>query len=95
MATYILLTNLGIEACGSNEQMKSTLHLVEKRLKEECRGVTFVEGYGCMGTYDLVYILESEEPQTIEKVVPILRELGHSTIQTMLATPFEQFIKAL
>ena len=48
-----------------------------------------------MGSYDVVDIVESEDPQQIEKAVMIIRAFGHSTTETLLATPWEDFLKAL
>jgi uncharacterized protein with GYD domain len=48
-----------------------------------------------MGSYDVVDIVESEDPQQIEKAVMIIRAVGRSTTDTLLATPWDDFLNAL
>ena len=95
MATYIILSKLGPNAFDTPDGLKHLAKLVRERLAKECPKANWVQSYGCMGSYDVVDIVESEDPQQIEKAVMIIRAFGHSTTETLLATPWEDFLKAL
>jgi uncharacterized protein with GYD domain len=95
MATYIILSKLGPNAFDTPEGMRNLARQVRERLAKECPKANWVQSYSCMGNYDVVDIVESEDHQQIEKAVMIIRAFGHSTTQTLLATPWEDFLKAL
>jgi uncharacterized protein with GYD domain len=95
MATYIILSRLGPNAFDAPDGLKGLAKTVREKLGRECPNAKWVQSYGCMGSYDVVDIVESEDPQQIEKAVMIIRALGRSTTETLLATPWEDFLKAL
>ncbi len=95
MATYIILSKLGPHAFESPDGLKGLAQQVRAKLERECPKARWVKSYGCMGSYDVVDIVESDDPQQIEKAVMIIRALGRSTTETLLATPWEDFLKAL
>ncbi|MCK4856803.1 MAG: GYD domain-containing protein [candidate division Zixibacteria bacterium] len=95
MATYIILSSLSATAFDSPNGLKSLATDVRKRLDAECPDVKWVQSYGCMGSYDVVDIVESDDPAQIEKAVMIIRSIGRTTTETLLATPWEDFLKAL
>lgn len=95
MATYIILSKLGPNAFDTPDGLKNMAKLVRERLAKECPKAKWVQSYGCMGSYDVVDIVESVDHQQIEKAVMIIRAFGHSTTETLLATPWDDFLKAL
>ena len=40
-------------------------------------------------------IVESDDPEQVEKAAMIIRAYGHSTTETMVATPWKEFLKML
>jgi len=42
-----------------------------------------------------VDIVEANDPKQIEKAAMIIRSYGHSTTETLLATPWKEFLKTL
>lgn len=95
MATYIILSKLGPNAFDTPDGLRNLAKQVRERLAIECPKANWVQSYSCMGSYDVVDIVESEDTQQIEKAVMIIRALGHSTTETLLATPWEDFLRAL
>ena len=95
MATYIILSKLGPNAFDTPDGLKGLARVVREKLAKECPKANWVQSYGCMGSYDVVDIVESDDPQQIEKAVMIIRAFGHSTTETLLATPWTEFLKAL
>ena len=95
MATYIILSKLSSKAFETPGNLKDITDVVSKRIKAECPKLQWSQSYGCMGSYDVVDIIESDDPQQIEKAVMIIRALGRSTTETLLATPWDEYVKAL
>ncbi len=95
MATYIILSKLGPNAFDTPDGLKGVATTVREKLEKECPKARWVQSYGCMGSYDVVDIVESDDPQEIEKAVMIIRAVGRSTTETLLATKWEDFLKAL
>jgi uncharacterized protein with GYD domain len=48
-----------------------------------------------MGRFDTVDIVESEDAFQVEKAAMIIRGYGHSITETMLATPWKEFLAHL
>jgi uncharacterized protein with GYD domain len=95
LATYIILSRLSADAFDAPDGLKGLAKTVREKLEGECPNVRWVQSYGCMGSYDVVDIVESEDPAQIEKAVMIIRSIGRSTTETLLATPWQEFLGAL
>jgi uncharacterized protein with GYD domain len=95
VATYIILSKLAPDALDEPHGLKDLAVKVRAKLEKECPGAKWVNSYGCMGSYDCVDVVESNDPQQIEKAVMIIRAIGRSTTETLLATPWDEFIAAL
>lgn len=95
MATYIILSKLSANAFDTPNGLKDIATRVREKLNSECPGAKWVKSYGCMGSYDVVDIVEANDPQEIEKAVMIIRAFGRSSTETLLATEWDVFLKAL
>jgi len=57
--------------------------------------VQWKESFATLGRFDVVDIVEANDPKQIEKAVMIIRACGHSTTETLLATPWKEFLKTV
>jgi uncharacterized protein with GYD domain len=48
-----------------------------------------------MGRFDVVDVVDARDPQEVERAAMIIRALGHATTETLTATPWDEFLKAL
>jgi uncharacterized protein with GYD domain len=48
-----------------------------------------------MGRFDVVDIVESEDPKQITRAAMIIRSYGHSTTETLLAMDWGEFLKTI
>jgi uncharacterized protein with GYD domain len=48
-----------------------------------------------MGRFDVVDIVEADDPKQVEKATMIIRAYGHSTTETLAATPWKEFLALL
>lgn len=53
------------------------------------------DSYAITGRYDVINIFECTDPLEMAKVAMIIRSYGHSTTETLEATPWEEFLKKL
>ncbi|MFW6125739.1 MAG: GYD domain-containing protein [Chloroflexota bacterium] len=95
MATYIILTRVSPDAFREPGAFKEVAQDVSARIKSECPGVVWKDSYSTLGSWDVVDIVEAERPQDVQRAVMIIRGHGHSTTETMLATPWKEFLARL
>jgi len=48
-----------------------------------------------MGRYDVIDIIESDDLEQVQKAARIIRSYGHSATETMVATPWHDFLERL
>ena len=60
---------------------KKIAQRVEEKIKSECPNVHWKESYATTGRFDVVDIVESDDPKQIAKAAMIIRSYGHSTTE--------------
>jgi uncharacterized protein with GYD domain len=95
MATYIILSQISADAFRDPKDFKKLAADVSARLKSECVGVVWKSSYSTTGRFDVIDIVESDDLKQVEKAAMIIRAYGHSRTETLLATPWKDFIKSI
>lgn len=95
MTTYLILSRFSPEAFKDPKDFKQLADAVTSRLRSECPGVAWKNSYATMGRFDVVDIVESNDPEQVEKAAMIIRGHGHSTTETLPATPWKEFLAML
>lgn len=95
MTTYIILSRFSPEAFSDPQDFKKLAANVSKKIKEECPGVIWKESFATMGRFDVVDIVETDDPHQVEKAAMIIQAYGHSTTETLIGTPWQEFLKRL
>lgn len=95
MATYVILSRFSPEAFTDPKDFKKLADAVSTKIKSECPGVRWKDSYATLGRFDVVDIVEAADPKQIEKVAMIIRAYGHSTTETLTATPWKEFLGTL
>jgi len=95
MATYVILSQVSPEAFRDPKDFKKLAETVVAKTKNDCPKVVFKESYATLGRFDFVDIVESDDPKQVEKAAMIIRAYGHSTTETLVATPWEEFLANL
>jgi uncharacterized protein with GYD domain len=93
MATYIILSRISPEAFSDPFEFKRIAEIVASKIKSECPDVVWKESYATTGRFDVVDIVESDDPKQIAKAAMIIRAYGHSTTETLAGTPWEEFLE--
>ena len=92
MATYIILSKISPQAFSDPYEFKKIAERVASKIKRECPDVEWKQSYSTMGRYDVIDIVESDNPEQIAKAAMIIRAYGHSTTETMTAFPWQEFL---
>jgi uncharacterized protein with GYD domain len=95
LATYIILSRFSPEAFREPHEFKKLAEAVSAKIRNECSGVQWKDSFATLGRFDVVDIVEANDPKQIEKAAMIIRAYGHSTTETLVATPWKEFIAAL
>jgi uncharacterized protein with GYD domain len=92
MATYVILSQISPQAFSDPFEFKKIAERVASKIKLECPDVEWKQSYSTMGRYDVIDIVESDDPEQIAKAAMIIRAYGHSTTETMRAFPWQEFL---
>lgn len=95
MATYIILSRVSPEAFDDPKHFPKLAADVAAKIKSDCPGVTWKDSYATLGRFDVVDIVESDDPKQVKKAAMIIRAYGHSTTETLSATPWKEFLASL
>ena len=95
MSTYIILSSFSPEAFRDPKDFLKLAHAVSVQIKTDCPGVTWKQSFATLGRFDVVDIVEAEDPKQVERAAMIIRAYGHSTTETMPATPWKEFLASL
>ena len=95
MAAYVILSRVSPQALKEPEDFKQLARKVSAKIKSDCPGVVWKESYATLGRFDVVDIVESDDPKQVERAAMIIRAYGQSTTETLAATPWKEFLANL
>ena len=95
MGTYVILSRVAPDSFANPYNFKQLASAVSETIKAECPGVTWVASYATLGRFDVLDIIEADDPKDVERASMIIRSVGHSITETMAATPWEEFDESL
>ena len=95
MATYIILSLLYPDAIKDPKDIKQKAREVSAKIRSDCPGIKWKGSYATLGRFDVVDIVEADDPKEIEKAAMIIRGYGHSSTETLQGTPWEEFLDSL
>jgi uncharacterized protein with GYD domain len=92
---YIILSRVSPEALEDPKDFRSLAKTVAAKIKRECPDVVWRQSFATMGRFDVVDIVESNDPNQVARAAMIIRAYGHSTTETLVATRWDDFLKQL
>jgi uncharacterized protein with GYD domain len=95
MSTYVILSKISPSAFRDPKDFKQLSDRVSAEIKSHCPGVVWKDSYATLGRFDVVDIVDSDDPRQVEKAAMIIRAFGHASTETMSATPWKKFISEL
>ncbi len=95
MATYVILSRFSPEAFRDPKNLKELAVTVAAKIKSECPKVAWKDSFATVGRFDVVDVVEADDLKQVEKAAMIIRAYGHSTTETLPATPWKEFLAML
>lgn len=95
MTTYIILSRFSPEAFEDPKNFKDLAAAVSAKIKKQCPDITWKGSFATLGRFDVVDFVEAEDSKQIEKAAMIIRGYGHSITETLIATPWKEFLASL
>jgi len=95
MNTYLILSRFSPEAFDNPKHFLELAEQVSKKIKQDCPNVKWKDSYATLGRYDVIDVVEASDPKEIEKVAMIIRAYGRSTTETLIGTPWKEFLADL
>ena len=95
MTTYIIPSRFSPEAFEDPKNFRELAAAVAEKVKRQCPDVTWKGSFATLGRFDVVDFVEADDPKQIEKAAMIIRAYGHSTTETLVATPWNEFLSVL
>ena len=95
MPTFVILSRFSPEAFRDPKAFRKLAEDVSGKIKSECPGVRWKESFATLGRFDVVDVVEADDAKQIEKAAMIIRAYGHSTTETLVATPWKEFLATL
>jgi uncharacterized protein with GYD domain len=95
MTTYVILSRFSPQAFSDPKEFRDLANAVSAKIKKQCPDINWKGSFATLGRFDVVDLVEADDPKQIEKAAMIIRAYGHSTTETLLATPWKEFLSAL
>jgi len=95
VTTYIILSRFSPEAFDDPKDFKDLAATVSAKIKKQCPEITWKGSFATLGRFDVVDFVQADDPKQIEKAAMIIRAYGHSTTETLIATPWKEFLSVL
>ncbi|MCF8067054.1 MAG: GYD domain-containing protein [Desulfobacterales bacterium] len=95
MQTFIILSNFAPDAFKDPKAFKQLSLTVSEKIKNECPGVVWKNSYTTLGRFDVINIVESDDTNQVEKAAMLIRSYANSTTETLIATPWKDFLDSL
>ena len=95
MSTYIIFSKFSSDTFKNPNDLKKTAEKVSNEIRKQCPGVTWKDSYATMGRFDVVDVVEADDPAMVEKAAMIIGGYGACTTETMHATPWKKFLDSL
>jgi uncharacterized protein with GYD domain len=95
MAAYVILSRFSPDALRDAKDFKKLAEVVSSKIKSECPGLEWKHSFATLGRFDVVDIVETDDPKQVERATMIIRAYGHSTTETLMGTPWKEFLARL
>jgi uncharacterized protein with GYD domain len=95
MNTYIIFSRFSPEAFENPKDFLKLAEKVSQTIRNECPGIKWKESYATLGRFDVVDVVEAVDAKEVEKAAMIIRGYGHSTTETLVGTPWKDFLHGL
>ncbi|HXX73451.1 MAG TPA: GYD domain-containing protein [Candidatus Acidoferrales bacterium] len=73
MTTYIILSRFSPQAFNDPKEFRDLANAVSAKIKKQCPEVNWKGSFATLGRFDLIDIVEADDPKQIERAAMIIR----------------------
>ena len=95
MPIFVILSRISPQAFDDPRDFKDLAKNVSEKIKRQCPGVSWKDSFATLGRFDVVDIVEATDAKEVEKAAMVIRAYGHASTETLVATPWKEFLAAL
>ena len=95
MPIFVILSRISPQAFDDPRDFKDLAKNVSEKIKRQCPGVSWKDSFATLGRFDVVDIVEATDAKEVEKAAMIIRAYGHASTETLVVTPWKEFLAAL
>lgn len=95
MKKYVILSKISPHAFEHPSDFKKLAEKVSETIKAECPDVDWKDSYATMGRFDVVDVVESDNPEQVARAAMIIRAFGKSETESLPAIPWKEFLDKL
>lgn len=92
MPLFVMLTRFAPEAANSVEAVQASAEYLHRKLHEVVPQVQVTQQFIVHNECDSVEIFEAPSRDLADKAVSVVQSLGHTVVDLLPATPWEQFV---
>jgi uncharacterized protein with GYD domain len=80
MGTYVILSRFSPEAFKEPSEFKKLADTVSAKIKKECKGTIWKYSFATLGRFDVVDVVEAEDPQEVQRAAIIIRSYNRDAV---------------
>ncbi len=92
---FLILSRFSPDAFKDPKEFKELAKEVSAKTRSDCPVIKWKGSYATLGRFDVVDIVEADDPKEIEKAAMIIRGYGHSITETLQGAPWKEFLDSL
>jgi len=95
MATYVILSRVSPKAFNNPGEFRNLAREVGEKIRSQCPDLVWKASYGLFGRFDVLDIVETEDPKEVAKAAGIIRAYGHASTESMPAVSWDEFLESM
>jgi uncharacterized protein with GYD domain len=95
MATYVILSRVSPKAFNNPDEFRKLAREVGEKIRSQCPGLVWKASYGLFGRFDVLDIVETDDPKEVAKAAGIIRAYGHASTESMPAVSWDEFLESM
>lgn len=92
MSHYVILSKISPDTLKEPSDFRDLAERVSAEIKEQCPSLSWKDSYATYGRFDVIDIVETDDPKELQRALMLLRAHGHESTETLAATPWKEFL---
>jgi uncharacterized protein with GYD domain len=92
--TFAILSRFAPGSFETPADLKARAEAVTDRIEADC-DVAWKDSYMLGGSYDVLDLVEADDPKEVQRAALVLRAFGNERTETCVATPWDEMLDAI